>query len=141
MTSLFDGIATIIGSLLRKPGEPVRFHTGGIVSPEALKKFAASRSEPWPCPGLVMIEGNPGFSRGGLVGHPSRKGSEFVVHISAAPQFRKVPITGDMTQMCQDLGIEPMPDYVALRDAMMKRIQDSMGISYKQLIRDNGWTR
>lgn len=129
MTSLFDGIAKMIGSLVgRKPEEPLRFHTGGVVSPETLEMLASRRSA-WPCPGFLHLQGTPRFDGRLEDDLRQRRNADKVFHLTITPpQTRKKPITDDMAQMCQDLGIEPSLSYEDFRKKLEKVIADSMRV-------------
>lgn len=140
MTSLFDGIKAMIGGLIgRKPEEPVVFHTGGVVSPETLE-MQTSRRSAWPCPGFLHLQDNPRF--GGRMEDDlrQRRNADKVFHITITPpQTRKKPITDDMAQMCQDLGIEPSLSYEDFRKKLEKVIADSMRVP-AHLISGRPWS-
>lgn len=128
MTSLFDGIAKMIGSLVRKPDEPVRFHTGGPVD---LDRLARGRSQHFIPRGRISFQGNPLFG-GRMADDLAQRQNgkrDFHAQISLSqPQTRKRPITDDMTQMCQDLGIEPVMSYEDFRKELEKTLAKAYGV-------------
>jgi len=140
MTSLLDGISKMIGSMLKLTGAAAPcFHVGGRVSGEALDMLASHRSHHFVPRGHVIFQGNP-LSRGGLVGDGKGHG-DFVIQIKMEPG-RKRPITGDMVQMCQDLGIEPnttMEDFRRIMEQHQKRIQQIMAVPPHMI--DRRWAR
>lgn len=126
MTSLFDKIPGMIGSLLRlahKPGYVPKFHTGGVVSAETLDRLAHGRSHHFMPRGHVIFQGNP-LGEGEAFDLRQRRKPSFHVTIGLnPPKTRKRPITDDMAQMCQDLGIEPSRSLTDLFAEMEKAQQ------------------
>lgn len=143
---MFEKIGGMIGSLLRLAHDtkhiPV-FHTGGIVSPEALDKLARSRSHHFMPRGHIIFEGNPLFGGRMADDLAQRRNADKIFHITMTPpQSRKRPITDDMAQMCQDLGIEPSMGYEDFRKELEKTLYRSMGIPRPMLLEAGlSWNR
>lgn len=140
MTSLFDGIAKMLGGLVKLTGAHApRYHTGGIVSGESLKMLAERRSHHLVPRGHVIFQGNPRFGGRMEDDLAQRRNAEKIFHITVnPPQTRKRPITGDMTQMCQDLGIEPSLSYADFSAQLQKVIADSMRLP-SHLVAGHRW--
>ena len=128
MTSLFEKIPGMIGSLLRlahKPGYVPKFHSGGPVS---------LRDNEFP----AILRWDPPMRFGGRMADDLAQRQngkrDFHVQISMSqPKSRKRPITDDMAQMCQDLGIEPSMSYEDFSKHLQKVIADSVGLTFEQL--------
>ncbi len=100
------------------------FHTGGIVGlrPDEFPAIL-HRGTPWPFPGHILYQSNP-LGEGEAFDLRQRRKPSFHVQISLnPPKTRKRPITDDMVQMCQDLGIEPAKSLTDLF-AELRRVQD-----------------
>ena len=150
---MFKAIKEMIGSLLpNKRGDWPVFHTGGFVSahpelgtpylPGEFPAILASRRGPWPCPGHTIYVSTPRF--GGRMSDDlaQRQRAKPFFHINVTqPKTRKRPITGDMAQMCQDLGIEPSMSYEDFSKHLQKVIADSFRLPPRLVIdnRRNGW--